>query len=135
MGLVFLAAGNCTPEAICVILMIRSGEKGVGVSNSLGSCSLNIFLSLGLPWFFRNFVLWMNNNSSADTPCVQIDSLGIRPTVLLLFLSVLVLYVILALSRYRLSRNVGLCLLASYSVLIILSVLFEMDLFASIAKR
>lgn len=134
MGLVFLAAGNCTPEAICVILMIRSGEKSVGVSNSLGSCSLNIFLSLGLPWFFRNFVLWMNNNSN-ETPCVQIDSMGIRPTVLLLLLSVLVLYVILTLSRYRLSRNVGLCLLASYSILIILSVLFEMDLLLSIATR
>lgn len=134
MGLVFLAAGNCTPEAICVILMIRSGEKSVGVSNSLGSCSLNIFLSLGLPWFFRNVVLWMNSNSN-ETPCVQIDSMGIRPTVLLLFLSVLVLYVILTLSRYRLSRNVGLCLLASYSVLIILSVLFEMDLLSSIATR
>lgn len=132
MGLTFLAAGNCTPEAICVILMIRSGEKGVGVSNSLGSCSLNIFLSLGLPWFFRNLVLWMNSNAP---PCVQIDSMGIRPTVLLLFLSVLVLYVILTLSRYRLSRDVGLTLLASYTVLIILSVLFEMDLFPSISKR
>lgn len=132
MGLTFLAAGNCTPEAMCVILMIRSGEKSVGVSNSLGSSSLNIFLSLGLPWFIRNLVLWTNSNVS--NPCIQIDSLGIRPTVLLLFLSVLLLYAILTISRYRLSRNVGLSLLGSYSVLIVLSVLFEMDLFSSIAS-
>lgn len=131
MGLTFLAAGNCMPEAMCVILMIRSGEKSVGVSNSLGSSSLNIFLSLGLPWFIRNLVLWTTTN--ATNPCIRIDTMGIRPTVLLLFLSVLLLYGILTLSRYRLSRNVGLSLLASYSVLVILSVLFEMDLFSSIA--
>lgn len=132
MGLTFLAAGNCTPEALCVILMIRSGEKGVGVSNSLGSSSLNIFLSLGVPWFIRNMVLWTNSNA---TPTVHIDTMGIRPTVLLLFLSVLLLYTILTLSRYRLSRTVGLSLLASYIVLVILSILFEMDLFSSISKR
>lgn len=130
MGLTLLAAGNCTPETICNILMIRRGEKGVGVSNSLGSCSLNIFLSLGVPWLIRNLLQW---NSYNTNPTVQLDSNGIESTVLLLFLSVFLLYIIMSLSGYRLSKTVGLSLFISYLILIILSVLFEMNLIQSIA--
>lgn len=127
MGLTFLAAGNCTPEALSSILMIRKGERGVGVSNSLGSSTLDIFLSLGGPWFIRNLLNWSKENPN---PAIQIS--GIESTIPLLLISVILLYVILSVAKYRLSKNVGLSLFLGYIVLAILSVTFEMNVFSSI---
>lgn len=127
MGLTFLAAGNCTPEALSSILMIRKGERGVGVSNSMGSSTLDIFLSLGGPWFVQNLLQW---NRGDPNPAVQIN--GIESTILLLLASVIILYVILSLAKYRLSKTVGLSLFLGYLVLAILSVSSEMNIFSSI---
>lgn len=130
MGLTFLAAGSCTPEALSSVMMIRKGEKGVGVSNSLGSSTLDIFLSLGVPWFIKNLLQW---NDSIQQPSVRVDSNGIETTILLLFLSVVILYTVLWFAKYRLSKSVGLCLFLGYLVLIMLSVSFEMNLFLIVA--
>lgn len=128
MGMTFLAAGNCTPEALSSILMIRKGERGVGVSNSLGSSTLDIFLSLGVPWFVRNLMQWDKTNRN---PSVQIASSGTESTILLLLASVVMLYVVLTVAKYRLSRRVGLVLILGYTGLAVLSISLEMDVFSS----
>ncbi|XP_055302268.1 sodium/potassium/calcium exchanger 4-like [Sitodiplosis mosellana] len=130
MGLTFLSFGNCMPEAFSSIFMIRKGERGFGVSNSLGSSTLDILLSLGLPWFVRNLLQWETNQNLS----VHIESSGIGFTILLLFASVVVLYAILSSSKYRLSRPVGFVLILAYTVLAILSVSLEMDVFPTLAS-
>ncbi|XP_031638472.1 sodium/potassium/calcium exchanger 3-like [Contarinia nasturtii] len=125
MGMTFLAAGNCTPEALSSILMIRKGERGIGVSNSLGSSTLDIFLSLGVPWFVRNLLQWYNSNPN---PSVLLESSGTGPTILLLLASVFLLYVILSIAKYRLTKLVGLSLFLGYTILAILSVSLEMNI-------
>lgn len=124
----FLAFGNCTPEALSSVLMIRKGERGVGVSNSLGSSTLDIFLSLGVPWFVRNLMQW---NIENQNPSVQIASSGTGTTILLLLASVVILYVVLSIAKYRLSKSVGLVLILGYIGLAVLSVSLEMDVFSS----
>lgn len=118
IGLTILAAGNCLPEAISSIITVRRGDNGVGVSNSLGSCTLDILLSLGVPWLIRNL---MHPNEDG----VILRSSSIRYTTILLFLSILLLYLILTLARYRLHATVGLSLLGAYTILAIISLLFE----------
>lgn len=109
--------------------MIRKGERGVGVSNSLGSSTLDIFLSLGVPWFVRNLMQWTSANQN---PSVHIESNGIGSTILLLFASVVILYVILSICKYRLSRPVGIVLMLAYTVLAVLSVSLEMDVLSTL---
>lgn len=127
MGLTFLAAGNCTPEAISSVLMILKGENGVGVSNSLGSSSLDVLMSLGLPWLIRNLLNW---NDSGHHPYVELDH-GIGWTAFLLLISVVSLYIVFSLAKYRLQRSVGVTLFIIYFILITFSVLLEMNIFHS----
>lgn len=115
MGLTILAIGNCMPEALSSIMMIRKGENGIGVSNSLGSCSLNVFLALGLPWFIRNLLRLNECNAYS---CVQIQSNGIKTMVLLLFISMIILYTVFSISKYRLNKSVGFTLFIGYLILI-----------------
>lgn len=127
VGLTFLAMGNCAPEAISSLTMIMKGENGIGVSNSLGSSSLNVLLSLGCPWLIQNLLKW---NDSNVHPHVELDR-SIFWTACLLLISILSLYAIFALAKYRLQRSVGLALALVYSILIIGSILIEMDMFNS----
>lgn len=113
------------PEGISSVLMVRKGEGGVGVSNSLGANSLAILMSLGIPWLIRNIL----HRNVPGKEFVQINSFHIEYTILLLLLSVIALYVVLTLSRYRLKRTVGLALIAVYSVIITLGVCLELNLF------
>uniref|UniRef100_A0A7G3AI51 Putative k+-dependent ca2+/na+ exchanger nckx1 n=1 Tax=Lutzomyia longipalpis TaxID=7200 RepID=A0A7G3AI51_LUTLO len=125
MGLTFVAAGGCLPEAISCIITIRSGEGGMGVSNALGANSLAILLSLGLPWFIRNTV----ERHLGLAASINIHSYGIEITIVSLLLAVGVLFVVIALGHYELKRNVGFCLFAIYLVFITFAILVEMDVF------
>lgn len=118
IGLTVLAAGNCLPEAISSIITVRRGDNGVGVSNSLGSCTLDILLSLGVPWLVKN-LMHLNGDG------VILSSNSLRYTTILLFLAIVTLYVILALAKYRLHTSVGLLLICAYTILAVISILLE----------
>lgn len=118
IGLTILAAGNCLPEAISSVLTVRKGDNGVGVSNSLGSCTLDILLSLGVPWLVRNVM-------HPEDGGVLLRSSSIQYTTILLFVSIIMLYVILALAQYRLHTSVGVTLIGAYTILATISLLLE----------
>lgn len=107
-------------------MAVSKGDKGVGVSNSLGSSSLDILLSLGVPWFIGNLLNWTDLNTM---PSIQISSVGTEYTVLLLLISVISLYAVLNCAQYRLQRSVGITLSIIYLILITISILFEMNVF------
>lgn len=118
IGLTILAAGNCLPEAISSVLTVRKGDNGVGVSNSLGSCTLDILLSLGVPWLVKNVM-------HPEDGGVVLRSSSIQYTTILLFLSIIMLYVILTLAKYRLHASVGMGLIGAYILLATISLLLE----------
>uniref|UniRef100_A0A1L8DK38 Putative k+-dependent ca2+/na+ exchanger nckx1 n=1 Tax=Nyssomyia neivai TaxID=330878 RepID=A0A1L8DK38_9DIPT len=125
MGLTFLAAGGCLPEAISCIITIRSGEGGMGVSNALGANSLAILLSLGLPWFIRNTA----ERHLGHPASINIHSYGIEITIISLLLAVGVLLVVISLGNYELKRSVGFTLFIIYLFFITFAILVEMDIF------
>lgn len=129
MGYTALAFGNCLPEALSSILMIRKGERGIGVSNSLGSSTLDILLSLGATWFVQNLL-----QLSSENPNPSVDISGIESTIFLLLASVILLYVILTLSKYRLSKLVSVNLILAYSILATLSVMMQSDVFSKMTN-
>lgn len=127
-----LAAGNCMPEALSTVIMIRKGENSVGISNSLGSSTLNIILSLGFTWFVLNLT---HVNIENINPFLHIKSNGFEITILLLLLSVVILYIVLTIAKYRLNKIVGLCLFLCYLVLVIACISFQMNIFPSEYSR
>lgn len=125
MGLTFLAAGGCMPEGISSVLMIRKGEGGVGVSNSLGANSLAILMSLGIPWMIKNIL----NMNTAGKQSIPLNPYSTEYNMILLLFAVISLYVVLTFSKYRLKRTVGLMLLSIYIICITFGILLEMNVF------
>lgn len=125
MGLTFLAAGGCMPEGLSSVLMILKGEGGVGVSNSLGANSLAILMSLGIPWLIKN-IIHRHDPSQSSIP---LNPYSTEYNILLLLVSVIALYIVLTLARYRLKRSVGITLLTLYIIIVTFAVLLEINVF------
>lgn len=96
----------------------------MGVSNSLGSNSMAILFSLGVPWLLRTAVdgAWTNSASG-----INIYSHGINFIILSILFAILSLFVILSGFRYRLKKTIGLVLLLAYGVFLTLSLLLELN--------
>lgn len=126
LGLTFLAAGGCLPESISLAIMSRRGEGGMGVSNALGANTMNILLSLGMPWFLKT--IFMGANSSSF---IRIDSGSIEYTILALIAVACILFTCLYFNKFRLSRKLGIVLAIIYTICIVMAILSEMVLFES----
>lgn len=148
MGLTFLAAGGCLPEAFSAIIMARKGQYrflcvlieytqiscplfegdgALGISNSLGSSSLNILFSLGFPWFLRTIV----DFAKGQTPLVNIYNNGMEFTIMILLLAILSLYLIISCTGYRLTRLIGTSLFCVYVIFVTIGILMNMGILFS----
>lgn len=93
----------------------------MGISNALGANTMNILLSLGMPWFFKTILMGTNNNSF-----LKIESGSIEYTILALVAVALTLYITLFANKFRLSRLSGGILLVMYLIWLILAILSEL---------
>merc|ERR1711935_1045236 len=56
LGLTLTAIGTSFPNAVASIIVARKGQSSMAVANALGSNIQNVFLALGIPWFFNAWV-------------------------------------------------------------------------------
>lgn len=133
MGFTLLAFGGCMPEAISAVIVARKGSGQMGVSNALGSNSLAILFSLGLPWFIRNMVTGAQEGF-ADAH-VKIASYGIEFTIMGLLLAVASLYITVTAAGYKLRKTVGGILAGCYLILATFAILVELDVFFEATDR
>ena len=91
---------------------------------SIGSNTFDILVCLGLPWLCKSLL-----NGVDGERLVRVNSEGLAYTVISLLLSLMVLYLILLLSKFELSRFTALVCLVIYAVFFTISVLFEMNIF------
>ncbi|XP_055630540.1 sodium/potassium/calcium exchanger 4-like isoform X2 [Toxorhynchites rutilus septentrionalis] len=125
MGLTFLAMGGCMPEAIAAVLVIRTGNGAMGVSNALGANSLSILFSLGLPWFIRNLA----DGGSELNAYLPIASYGMQYSIISLLFAIGALYIIVYTAKFKLRKTVGLALFIVYGILVAFMLLNELDVF------
>lgn len=96
----------------------------MGVSNSLGANTMNILLSLGMPWFFKTISMGANKDSF-----ITIQSNALEYTITGLIFVAIALYATLYLFKFRLGRTVGFILIGIYLICLVLAILSEMVFF------
>ncbi|KAK9869627.1 hypothetical protein WA026_003373 [Henosepilachna vigintioctopunctata] len=121
LGFTFLAAGGCLPETISITIMSRRGEGSMGVSNSLGANTMNILMSLGLPWFLKTILMGTDSNAF-----IRIKSGSMEYIIMGLLVVAAVLYLTLYLNHFQLRKRGGVILLMIYSVFVTVSIAAEM---------
>lgn len=106
VALTVLAAGTSVPDMFASIAVAKQGRGDMAIANAVGSNIFDILVGLGLPWML---VMAMGSDM------VQIDTAGLWSSALLLFGTVILLFVFL-LTKLRLSRWEGWALLGIYGV-------------------
>lgn len=125
MGLTLLAAGTSLPDCLASILVVRDGFGDMAVSNSIGSNVFDILICLGLPWLIET--AGVNKGGQ-----LEINSSGLLYSSLILLATVVFLLVSIAVNRWRLTKFYGVACLVAYVVVITLSSLFELNVFADL---
>ena len=105
VALTVLAAGTSVPDMFASIVVAKQGRGDMAVANAVGSNIFDILVGLGLPW-----LLAMAMGSGA----IAIDTAGLMTSALLLFGTVILLFIFL-LTKLKLSRWEGWALLAIYA--------------------
>lgn len=125
MGLTILAAGMSIPEAVSSIIVTKQGQGSMGISNSLGSNTFDILLSLGLPWFIKSFFL----PEIAGQKLLTLNSASLTYAGILLLTSLLGLYLVFVWNKFTLNWRVGVSCALMYICFMALAILVELNVF------
>ncbi|XP_017785417.1 PREDICTED: sodium/potassium/calcium exchanger 3 [Nicrophorus vespilloides] len=128
MGITFLAAGTSVPEAVSSVIVSKQGHGSMGISNSIGSNTFDILLCLGLPWFIKATFM----PTLPGKRWVGINSAGIEYSAISLLSSLLLLYLVFWLNKFKLDKKVGRICLLMYAVFLILASLIELNAFFTV---
>ncbi len=105
VALVIIAAGTSIPDMISSVIVARQGRGGMAMSNAIGSNIFDIFIGLGLPWFFISYYRGSN---------IEVESAGLNESILLLIGSVILIFAILVFSKWKIKKPVGYLLVGVY---------------------
>lgn len=114
VALVIIAAGTSIPDMISSVIVARQGRGGMAMSNAIGSNIFDIFIGLGLPWFFISY--YRSNN-------IHVENAGLNESILILFGSVILIFSVLILSKWKIKKPVGYVLVGSYLAYILYQLL------------
>jgi K+-dependent Na+/Ca+ exchanger-like protein len=105
IALVVLAAGTSIPDMISSVIVAKQGRGGMAISNAVGSNVFDIFIGLGLPW------LAMALLSKSD---VVVDNSSLLISIVLLFGSVLLVFGVLIINKWKMTKPFGYFLIIIY---------------------
>eukprot|EP01105_Mastigella_eilhardi_P003406 TRINITY_DN1436_c1_g1_i10.p1 TRINITY_DN1436_c1_g1~~TRINITY_DN1436_c1_g1_i10.p1 ORF type:complete len:541 (-),score=107.87 TRINITY_DN1436_c1_g1_i10:54-1676(-) len=111
MGLTVLAIGASLPSCFSSVLAARQGFAAMAVSNAFGSNVFSILFSLGFPCLVETLFI------HPLQPYV-VQSSSITLSTLVLVVSLLIFIAVMAVTRLRLNRAVGLFCLLLYAALL-----------------
>ena len=110
IALTVLAVGTSVPDMMSSVIVAKQGRGGMAVSNGIGSNIFDILIGLGLPWLIKSYLV--------DSDIVT-NTEGLGISMVLLFVSVLVLLFALMIRRWRLTQGFGIVLISLYIIYVV----------------
>jgi len=118
MGLTIIAAGTSVPDAISSVVVAKSGEGDMAVSNAIGSNVFDILLGLGFPYLLSNLI------KGHEVPVMTDDLIS---SVIVLFGVLISVVGILIYSKWNLNPKVGMSLFGLYFAYVIFAYASELS--------
>lgn len=111
IGITVLAVGTSVPDMISSIIVARQGRGDMGITNAIGSNIFDVLIGLGLPWMIALLV--------SHREMIPVSRENLFFSVVLLFISVLVIFFMLIIRRWRIGRPTGIILIGLYLIYLI----------------
>jgi K+-dependent Na+/Ca+ exchanger-like protein len=113
IAVVILAVGTSVPDLVSSVIVARQGRAGMAVNNAVGSNIFDILIGLGLPFFLYH--LFTDNS-------IIIESGDLKLSLIFLSGSVVFLFMIFLISKWRTRRLSGLLLILFYLIFLLLEI-------------
>jgi Ca2+/Na+ antiporter len=143
MGLTVIAAGTSVPQVVGSVIVARKGTNnhdmqckksqpdyislaGLGtmaMNNAIGSNIFNVLICMGMPWLIRIVM---------DKGSIPVQSNSLIYSILMLIISTIFLYAMLAFNGFNFDRKIGVILFIAYLIFIVVGSLFELNVFLDI---
>lgn len=117
MGLTFLAAGTSVPDLLTSVIVAKQGMGDMAVSSSVGSNIFDVTVGLPIPW-----LIWSLAN---DLSPVQVCSAGLFTSVVVLFMMLVIVVGVIAISGWVMSTRLGIAMFALYALFVTQNLLTE----------
>jgi len=108
-----LAAGTSVPDALSSVSVAQAGQGDMAVANAVGSNVFDIWLGLGLPW-----LVFLPARGGFE----EVSTAQLWPSVCILAGVLLVYYVSLVFTGFRLKRSMGYAYVLVYGLFVVYSV-------------
>lgn len=108
IALTVLAAGTSIPDLLSSMIVAKRGRGDMAVSNAVGSNIFDILFGLGVPWII---VLVFT-----DAQTISVANENLISSVILLFATVVAVFVLLIARNWIIGRKAGLLLIGGYLV-------------------
>ncbi|QSE96872.1 calcium/sodium antiporter [Fulvivirga lutea] len=115
IALTVLAIGTSIPDMMSSVIVAKQGRGGMAVSNAIGSNIFDILIGLGLPWF----IIILFTNKQIDT-----STNDLIESVILLIISVVFIFVVLLIGKWKINRKTGMFLIALYVIYLVREIYF-----------
>nr|XP_042902526.1 sodium/potassium/calcium exchanger 3 isoform X3 [Parasteatoda tepidariorum] len=123
-GLTVLAIGTSVPEVITSIIVAKNGYGNMSISNLVGSNTFDISFCLGLPWLIKTLI--------SEKKYLLVYSSALTYTTATLLLTLVAFVIVFQLSHWKFNKKVGLIFLIIYAVFLVLSCMYELNVFGKI---
>lgn len=114
IALTVLAIGTSIPDLISSYLVAKDGKGGMAISNAIGSNIFDMLVGLGLPWLMVMLLY--------DSP-IEVVSENLFVSIILLFSSVVLVFLMLAYRRWIIRKQTGIILIGIYVVYLVWQVM------------
>lgn len=105
IALTVLAAGTSIPDLLSSMVVAKQGRGDMAISNAVGSNIFDIQIGLGVPWLI--LLLW------AGQP-IEVGNENLMSSVLLLFATMISVFFLLFLRKWKIGPRAGWLLIALY---------------------
>ncbi|SRR6056297_956581 len=105
IALTVLAIGTSVPDLLSSIIVAKQGRGGMAISNAIGSNIFDILIGLALPWFV---IL------SFSPRLIKVSTENLLSSIMLLFATVLVIFFLLLMRRWKIGHRAGYFLIGLY---------------------
>lgn len=104
IALTVLAVGTSIPDLFSSVIVAKQGRGDMAVSNAVGSNIFDILVGLGLPFLIFMLITGEEIGAGGD----------LTTSSLILFASVILLFILLLISRWKVGKITGVLLLGAY---------------------
>jgi Ca2+/Na+ antiporter len=104
IALTVLAIGTSMPDLISSVIVAKQGRGSMAICNALGSNIFDILIGLGVPWLIIIFY----------TESLQVSQDNLLTSIILLLGSVIILFSILLVKKWKIGRGTGFLLVGIY---------------------